>query len=70
MLKAVLVVGPRRGVAVHRVVAVACEIVAKACAVGSGRTALEQVRLPHGMRMSQLSPRARRLMRQAQISAW
>jgi hypothetical protein len=70
MLKAVLVMGPRRGMPMNRLVAVACEIVSKACSVGSGRGALEQVQLPDGIRMSQLSPRARRLLRQAQISPW
>lgn len=70
MYKAVLAIGPRRGLPMRQLVAIACELVVKACSTTSGRTALEEVRLPPGIDPSKLSPRARRLMREAQISPW
>lgn len=70
MYKAVLVVGARRGVPLRHLVALVCEMAVKACSVGSGRTALKEVQLPQGINPAQLSPRAKRLMRQAQISPW
>jgi hypothetical protein len=70
MYKAVLASGPRRGFPMKHFVAIACEWAVKVCATGSGRTALDEVRLPPGIQPSQLSPRARRLMREAQISPW
>lgn len=70
MDKAVLIVGARRGFPLRHLVAVVWEMAVKACSVGSGRAALTQVQLPPGIPPTQLSPRAKRLMRQAQISPW
>ncbi len=70
MYKAVIAIGPRRGLPMKHLVAAACEWAAKVCSIGSGRTALDEVRLPSGIEPSQLSPRAKRLMREAQISPW
>jgi hypothetical protein len=48
----------------HSLLAVVRDALAAAC----GRTALDCVRIPEGVR--EASPRTRRLVRQAQVSAW
>ena len=40
----------------------------EACAAGSGHTALDHVRIPEGV--TEVHPRTKRLVRQAQVSAW
>lgn len=70
MFNAVLVSAQATGASMHRVLDATFRTAVSAVALGSGRTALQQVRLPQGIPPGRLSPRARRLIRHAQLSAW